>query len=143
MAFPHAALGSLMGAVLVAGLGVAITAVADEASDQAGPKPLVVKIHADWCGTCTRLEPTWQALRERYAGQANLVVLDVTDCGSVAEAGEHADRLGIRRFFDAYKSKTGVVAVIDGSSGEPVSVLKGETDARRYEAPIAEALQRS
>ncbi len=25
-------------------------------------KPMVVKIHADWCGTCTKLNTTWEAL---------------------------------------------------------------------------------
>jgi len=64
-------------------------------------KPFVVKIHADWCGTCTRMNPTFEALREQESGDARIVVLDVTDKQSLAASTAEADRLGIRSFFDA------------------------------------------
>ena len=128
-------------AALVA-FGVATGAAGDHhqisAADDAS-KPFVVKIHADWCGTCRRLEATLEALRERTGDDVRIVVLDVTDRESLALATAEADRLRIRAFFDAYKSKTGTVGILDGVTRKPVSVLKGEMDVAEYEAALATA----
>jgi len=128
-------------AALVA-FGVATGAAGDHhqisAADDAS-KPFVVKIHADWCGTCSRLEATLEALRERTGDDVRIVVLDVTDRESLARATAEADRLRIRAFFDAYKSKTGTVGILDGVTRKPVSVLMGETDVAKYEAALAAA----
>ena len=102
-------------------------------------KPLFVKVHADWCGTCTKLEPTWSALQQEFGGEASFVVLDVTDRGKLDQAQAEADRLGIDAFFAAYKAKTGTIGILDGSTGEPLVVLKGETNVSRYR----EALERA
>jgi thiol-disulfide isomerase/thioredoxin len=102
-------------------------------------KPFVVKIHADWCGTCTKLNPTIEALQTKVGDNVRIVVLDVTDRESVKRSTAEADRLGIRAFFDANKSKTGTVGVLDGATREPVVVLKGETDVAKYEAALAKA----
>ena len=63
-------------AALVA-FGVATGAAGDHhqisAADDAS-KPFVVKIHADWCGTCRRLEATLEALRERTGDDVRIVV---------------------------------------------------------------------
>ncbi len=131
--------------VLVA-FGVATGAAGDHhqvsAADDAS-KPFVVKIHADWCGTCQKLNATLEDLRQRTGDDARIVVLDVTDRESLARATAEADRLRIRAFFDAYKSKTGTVGILDGVTREPVSVLKGETDVAKYEAALATAQGRA
>jgi thiol-disulfide isomerase/thioredoxin len=128
-------------AALVA-FGVATGAAGDHhqisAADDAS-KPFVVKIHADWCGTCQKLNPTLEALRQRTGDDARIVVLDVTDRESLARATAEADRLRVRAFFDADKSKTGTVGILDGVTREVVSVLKGETDVAKYEAALAAA----
>ena len=132
-------------AALVA-FGVATGAAGDHhqisAADDAS-KPFVVKIHADWCWTCQRRDSTIEALRKRTGDDARIVVLDVTDRESLVRATAEADRLRIRAFFDAYKSKTGTVGILDGVTREPVSVLKGETDVAKYEAALATAQGRS
>ena len=102
-------------------------------------RPFVVKIHADWCGTCVRLDPTIEALRESLGSRARIVVFDVTDKGTLARATTEADRLRLRAFFDQYKSKTGTVGVLHGATREPVSVFKGELDTAKYEAAVARA----
>lgn len=109
-----------------------------EKSEMKDEKPMVVKIHADWCGTCTKLETTFEELEKRIGGEARIVVLDVTDKDAVAESAAEADRLGIRDFFDSYKSKTGTVGVID-ANGKTVSVMKGEMDASKYVAAVEKA----
>ncbi len=109
-----------------------------EKSMMANDKPMIVKIHADWCGTCTRLEATFDELEKQIGSDARIVVLDVTDKAAVARSAAEADRLGIREFFDAYKSKTGTVGVID-ASGKTVSVMKGEMDPSKYVAAVKKA----
>ena len=102
-------------------------------------KPFVVKIHADWCGTCTKLNPTWMQIEKELGDQAQLVVFDVTDKATLDRSRAEANRLGLTEFFDSYKSKTGTIAVIDGSTHEPVSVMRGELDFAKYAAAVAEA----
>ena len=104
----------------------------------ANDKPMIVKIHADWCGTCTRLEATFDELEKQIGSDARIVVLDVTDKAAVARSAAEADRLGIREFFDSYKSKTGTVGVID-ANGNTVSVMKGEMDPSKYVAAVKKA----
>ena len=114
----------------LAGLAAVVLAGAAAAGSMAD-RPTVVKVHADWCGTCTRLNPVWSRLQASYGERAELVLLDVTDRDAVARSRETAARLGITEFFDAHKAKTGVIAVLD-SSREPVVVWKGETDYQKY-----------
>ena len=85
------------------------------------------------------MNPTFEALREQESGDARIVVLDVTDKQSLAASTAEADRLGIRSFFDANKSKTGTVAVLRGDTRETVTVITGETDVAVYQAALAEA----
>jgi thiol-disulfide isomerase/thioredoxin len=94
--------------------------------------PLLVKVHADWCGTCTKLGPTWDSLQAEYGAGARFVVLDVTDRGASQSATEQAEQLGVGEFFSAHKSKTGTIAIFEPGSSEPVAVWKGELDAARY-----------
>src|SRR5262245_41015859 len=98
-------------------------------------RPMIVKIHADWCGTCAKLKQTFEMLEREVGGQASIVVLDVTDRTTFEKAREQADRLGIRDFFDANGSKTATVAVFD-ARGAVVAVMRGELDP----APYIEAL---
>ncbi len=109
-----------------------------EKSMLANDKPMIVKIHADWCGTCTRLEATFDELEKQIGSEARIVVLDVTDKAAVVRSAAEADRLGIREFFDSYKSKTGSVGVID-ACGNTVSVMRGELDASKYVAALSKA----
>ncbi len=133
---------------LAAGLAVLPVLVAWAAASTAGgatsaqpdaAKPFLVKIHADWCGTCTRMNPTFEALEKRVGDQVRIVVLDVTDKDSVQIATAEADRLGLRSFFDQYKSRTGTVGVLRGDTRETVEILKGVTDESRYEAALEKA----
>ncbi len=127
-------LGLLVFLALASGATAGSVSAAEDAS-----KPFIVKIHADWCGTCTRMNPTFEALEAKLGDRARVVVLDVTDREAEARSTAEADRLGIRPFFDRYKGKTGTVGVLDGRTRDAVTVMKGETDVARYEAAVAAA----
>ncbi len=122
--------------VSLAALGLLLAgppATADPAA-----KPMVVKIHADWCGTCQHLNATFEALEKELGGEARLVVLDVTDRESTARSRAEAETLGNVAFFDRYKGQTGTVGVLD-ASGTPVEVLTGEMRTEPYVSAVAKA----
>lgn len=122
--------------VFLAVLGLLLAGAAARAEQAA--KPLVVKIHADWCGTCQRLNATFEALEAQLGGEARLVVLDVSDREATARSRAKAEALGIAAFFERYKGQTGTVGVLD-ASGSPVAVLKGETRTEKYVSAVAQA----
>jgi len=124
-------------AIGLAALLVSPLALGGAAAEQAD-SPLVVKIHADWCGTCTRMEPSWNSVRSSLDDRARFVVLDVTDADTVKASTAEADRLGIRSFFDGHKSKTGTVGVLT-SGGKEVAVFKGELDEDAVSSAVDEA----
>lgn len=130
-------------AVLLAGAALPALAGHHEAGEEkeAARSVYIVKVHADWCGTCTRLEPTWKQIEAKLGDRAELVVFDVTDRDSVAAARAEADRLGLRAVFDAHKSRTGTIAIVDGKSGEVVEAFKGELDFAKYESALERAIE--
>jgi len=125
----------------IAMLALAAAVQADHHEEAEAMVPLVVKIHADWCGTCVKLNPTMAELGEELGATARLVVLDVTDKDAVAKSAAEAKALGISAFFDAYKSKTGTVAVLRPGTEEPVAVYKGELSTEPYLAAVEKARQ--
>ena len=130
--------------ILVALLGLAGTWAASSLADEAlaHSKPLVVKVHADWCSTCRLLEPTWARIRKELGERARVVDLDVSNRAAVERSRAQANRLGIEAFFQKYSRRTGTIAVLDGRTLELVSVFRGERDFSKYEEAVA-ALDRA
>jgi len=127
-------LGALFSAAFViTALSLAVPAGSAETAES---EAVFVKIHADWCGTCQRLNPTWTELQSEFGDRADFVVLDVTDKDAVAKSRAEAERRGIVVFFDSYKSKTGTVAILDAGSGEPRAIFKGELAVDKYRAAL-------
>ena len=128
----------------IAGLLVAALfgfAVAAQADHHGSSKAMLVKIHADWCGTCTKLNTTWEVLQQEHGANVRFVILDVTNQSAVEKSRAEAERLGITALFDKYKASTGTVAVVNSATGETVSVMKGEFDAAKYASAIASLLE--
>ncbi len=77
------------------------------------PTLYVVKVHADWCGSCTALAPI---LKEVQAGVSDkpvlFVELDVTDSTLTSQARLLAAALDIEALFKA-NNTTGLVLLID------------------------------
>ncbi|GEM_PF-998416 len=101
--------------------------------------PLVVMIHADWCGTCRVLGPVWEQIQTDFAETSTVVSLDVSDRPAYVASAEAARALGIQDFFSKYRAKTGTIAVLACESREPVAVLNGERDFEVYRTALAKA----
>ncbi len=91
-----------------------------------------MKIHADWCVACLQLDTTWTKLERAVGNEARLVVLDVTDRGTLAEASAEAERLGLADYFASHRSQTGSVGLVDGVSRQPIRVWMAEPDPSVY-----------
>ena len=77
------------------------------------PALYVVKVHADWCGSCKALAPVLEEVRESLADEPVLFLeLDVTDEARTAQARLLTAALGIEDHLKA-NNKTGLVLLID------------------------------
>jgi thiol-disulfide isomerase/thioredoxin len=113
--------------------------VASSAADTCPTKPIVVRIHADWCRICQKTESTWKQVQRDFAQQATVVKLDVSDRVALQGSSQQAEELGIGGFFSEYRSRTGTVAVLDCRTRKPVAILSGESDIAKYREAISKA----
>ncbi len=105
-------------------------------------RPLVVKIHADWCLLCTFLEVVWDDLRRDPGADARLVVLDVSDRASLVGARAEAERLGILPFFNRHRGRTGTIGILDGDDRALVEAFYGSGRVEDYRRAIEKARKR-
>ena len=80
---------------------------------EGSPTLYVVKVHADWCGSCKALAPVLEEVRETLASEPVLFLeLDVTDEARTAQARLLSVALGIEDHLKA-NNKTGLVLLIN------------------------------
>lgn len=104
-------------------------------------KPLVVEIYASWCPACKNVAPTISQLRSQYGGKANFVVLDVSDKGSTSRAKNVAQQAGLSQFFSQNISQTGLVAIIDPSTGRILAQYRNNPDKSDYTSVLDAAIR--
>ena len=103
-------------------------ALADEESRTCESKPLIVKIHADWCTSCRAAQQTWDKVVTDLADEVTAITFDVSDRLAHQASAAEAKRLGISEFFQEYDRKTGVIAVLDCNTRIPSAIFAGERD---------------
>lgn len=72
-------------------------------------KPVVVDFWAEWCGPCKALAPILDEISKEVSGKAEIVKLNVDECGEIAQ------KFGIR----------GIPTLIFFKNGEVKSTLVG------------------
>jgi thiol-disulfide isomerase/thioredoxin len=103
-------------------------------------KPVVVDIYASWCPACRNIAPTLSGLRQQYANRVHFVVLDVSDKAKVEASMATAQKLGLAAFFAANKTQTGLVAIIDPSTGKIITQHRNNATASAYTSVLNKAL---
>lgn len=93
------------------------------------PALYVVKVHADWCGSCKALAPVLEEVRESLADEPVLFLeLDVTDEARTAQARLLTAALGIEDHLKA-NNKTGLVLLIDPGDNALLETLTRKNSA--------------
>ena len=108
-------------------------------ADSAAPELLVVKLHADWCGSCLVLGPRIDTAREEAGldeSSALFVTLDLTDEATKHQAALLAHSLGLEAFFTSNRGKTGFAILVDAASGEIKGRLTKDMSAEGIAAAI-------
>jgi thiol-disulfide isomerase/thioredoxin len=99
-------------------------------------KPVVVDIYATWCGACKNIAPTLSNVKQQYKDKVNFVVFDVSDRKTTEASAAKAQKLGLTSFFEANKSRTSTVGVIDPRNGQIVKQFFNNANAKDYTAAI-------
>jgi thiol-disulfide isomerase/thioredoxin len=103
-------------------------------------KPVVVRIHADWCPACKATQATIDQLKSVYAGKINFVQFNMTNANTAAASEQDAQKLGLDKFFQASESATSTVAVIDPKTGKVYATLYNDSQLGDYSKAIDEAI---
>lgn len=103
-------------------------------------KPVVVDIYATWCAACKNVAPTLSQLKTDYAGKAHFIVLDVSDRSKAAQSARKAQELGLGRFFEANKSQTGMIAIIDPATGNILAQHRNNANKTAYSSVLNSAI---
>ncbi len=103
-------------------------------------KPVVVDIYASWCPGCKNIAPTLSQLRQQYGTKANFVVFDVTDAKKTKASMKMSANLGLASFFDANKSQTSTVAIIDPATGKIIKQFRNNAEINEYSSVLDRAI---
>ena len=99
-------------------------------------KPVVVDIYASWCPGCKNIAPTLSQLKQQYGTKASFVVFDVTDAKTTKASMKMAQELGLTGFFNANKSKTSTVAIIDPATGRIMQQFQNNAEITEYSSVL-------
>ncbi len=88
------------------------------------PKGMVIKVHADWCGACKVIEPSFQALKSTFEGKgAEFLVFDRTNRQTKKKAEELAKDKVFAKIYTK-KNKTGIILVVDAETKKVLKVFR-------------------
>ncbi|MEB3311401.1 MAG: thioredoxin domain-containing protein [Snowella sp.] len=116
------------------------TSVGGPLSKSLQGKPVVVDIYATWCSACKNIAPTLSQLKQQYAGKVHFVVLDVSDKASTAKSEAKAKELGLSKFFEANKTQTGSLTIIDPKTGQILSQHRNNPNKSAYTTVLDNAI---
>ena len=91
-------------------------------------KPLIVRIHADWCAECQTTLPDFVAFAGSFKNRINVIDIDVTDGKTSTIAAALAQRSGLRAYYEKRKAQPLTVAFIDPDANVVVAELRGNVD---------------
>lgn len=128
---------SALGLAFLLFLGLAAAGfAASEGATAPAPKLIAVKYHADWCGSCKKMGPVFEDLRDKYDGEPVLfVTLDRTNRTTRSQADFLAASLGIGDSA-ARHAGTGFVVVYDATHRTELAKLTADQDIKAMGAAL-------
>ncbi len=146
-ALPYALLAALAPLALVSSDAEACDGCASHADAQApieSTQLLVVKFHADWCGSCVKLDTPLESLQTSFAGQpVDFVRLDLTTDATRTAAQAQVARLGLEKIYETYGTKTGFALVIDAASGQVLGEIRASQELDAMQALVTQSLDKA
>ncbi|MEM9251292.1 MAG: thioredoxin family protein [Planctomycetota bacterium] len=108
--------------------------------DSAVPELIVVKFHADWCGSCKAMGDTFDDLTAKMDSEPVLFVnLDQTTTPGRDQAGYLMNALGGGEVWDEFGGKTGFILVIDPTDMSVVAKLTRDMGFKDMVKTISDA----
>lgn len=108
--------------------------------DQKAPTAYVVKVHADWCGTCRALEPRIEALKQEFKGKdVEFVTFDLTSDETKEASKKLADSKGLADVFRK-NGKTGTVLVFPAKDPNQAQKLSKKDSEQNFRNAINKTL---
>jgi thiol-disulfide isomerase/thioredoxin len=104
-------------------------------------KPVVVDIYASWCPGCKNIAPTLSQLKRQYGDKMHFIVFDVSDSKKTQASMKLAAKLGLAEFFNANKSQTSTVAIIDPTSGKIIKQFRNNPELADYSTSASYEVQ--
>lgn len=118
------------------------TSVNDK-KDPAKMDLLAVRFHADYCGTCRAMEPTFNSVTKLNDDRAvKFITFDFSSKESKAQAEAMAKKLGLEDIYKKNRGKTGYGMVIDNKSKKMVSKLSARQSADAMNKTITKAFEK-
>jgi len=112
---------------------------ADKAKEKAAKKQYdlyVVKVHADWCTTCTKTEGAMaQLANEHSKSDVKFMTIDLTNDETAAKSYKIAKKYGVKDAVKNYRS-TGMVLILDGKTHKPLEVMTGVKSFADYNKAV-------
>lgn len=102
------------------------------------PDYLVVKFHADWCGSCVAMGSSFEDLQSKFKDDnIEFVKFDFTTKETTAKAASKAKQIGISNIFEK-NQRTGFILIIDNSTKKVLYKLTKHDNVADMENKIRE-----
>lgn len=135
-------IGMLALAMMIVG-SVSVSSLAAEAEENAAsaaPELVVVKFHADWCGSCKAMGDTFEDLTSKLDSEPVLFVeLDQTTTAGREQAGYLMNAMGGGEVWDEFGGKTGFILIINPADMSVVGKLTKDMGFKDMVKAIEEA----
>ncbi len=139
-------LGGLMAVVIAAGFTFAgdqagAKSKAEPESAATPPALYAVRMHADWCAACGKLDPAYSKLiRESGELPVLFVTLDMTDQITRRQAAYLASSLGLGQLWAKQRNKVGNIVFVDAADKGTVSSVPASGDVKVLRAALRQAV---
>jgi len=131
-------------ALFTVGLSQVSASAPSRGASPEAPQMLVVKFHADWCGSCKAMGPVYEDMTNKFDKDSALFVkLDFTNASTSKQAEYNAAALGLNSAWEQYGNTTGFILLIDANSKKILDKLGPADNWKEMQARFKAALAKT